>query len=305
MSSQSVHKSNGVNRYVVVGKSPLDLAQMKLFVLLVSASLAPSLSEAGQYRISYQWPSGIHENMDWMQPSNEAACRAVEADLMAIGPLAASLSCETPLGNTAGVKPLTWSPVPKEQVFAVAKKLEKLQEEYWGHDSGKIESDEFSRQLASGIASGEVTISFASAPVATIETVWVENGVRSGPKSALDPASSAKISILRYQRWGCGSPAPGTALHGRVVFFRGTNGDIENLKLIGPPDHGTVDAFVVNGWTYTYEISDRDFDNRWQRLPKTQPVLFVDRFVVQPDGQTRRSPVCRLLYWQDWKELKK
>jgi hypothetical protein len=55
----------------------------------------------GQYVLSDRWPSGIHENVDFMAPRNRELCKFVEATLSAHGLLSGALTRKKPLSETS------------------------------------------------------------------------------------------------------------------------------------------------------------------------------------------------------------
>jgi hypothetical protein len=239
----------------------------------------PTKGSPGRYVLSDRWPSGIHESVVFMAPDNRGLCKSVEATLSALGPLSGALTQKKPFSETSDRTRVSWVPIEKSQLFPTAKKLEKLLRWKWQHDTTVVESDAFSQQLVKRIASGEITISRASA-------------LTFG--AGLTKAENKEISVLRYQRWTDETKLTDYDFYEGVELFRVDHDDLSTVQSVG----SAADAFLFNGLVYFDSISERTFDDRWRLLPIPQPELYIYTAQMENADNIAFRTACHLLYVQ-------
>lgn len=233
----------------------------------------------GKYVLSDRWPSGIHENFNFMDAEDKKLCKSVEEALAALGPLARPLTEQKPISESLAQTRVSWLPIAKHELLLYARKLERLLRQRFQHNIDVVETDEFTRLLAGRIASGELTISLAATPAFL---------------SALPKAENKVISVLRYQRWADVTKTTNLDLYQQVEWFRIDNGDLSSVQPIG----STTDAFVFDGGLYFDLVSERGHDDKWQPLPNPQPELFIYKVQWYDSANTQLRTACHLLYEQ-------
>lgn len=234
----------------------------------------------GRYVLSDRWPSGIHENFEFMAAKDRKFCRNMEDTLSAHGPFSSPISKKEPLSAISTRTRVSWISVEKNQLLPTAKRLERVLRPKSQPDTALVESDGFSRQLENRIATGEIEIALSSAPAVVTQ--------RAAGKSEV-------VSVLRYQRWSDSTKTTDYDKDQQIEFFRVDKGDLSTAQPIG----SASDAFVVNGKIYFDSISKRGFDDLWQPLPIPQPELYVyTAHRYESDATTLRT-IGHFVYTQE------
>lgn len=245
---------------------------MRTLFLLFAGLVLSFTVQAGQYRVSKVWPSGIHESLVSMQDTDKPVCIAFESALLALGNLSGPLACGRPLEQSSGLNRPHWSPLPKDQLFPMVKRLDTLIEKGYGREALFVESANYITETNKRIDNGDLTIETAKVPARS---------------------DGSDMLVVRYQRHRC-NKNNSIEDWNQVAFFRADSEDLSKLEHIEGLGFPT-DMFVFQNRAYFESESYRDMDDSFKHMIKpSQPLLFIYKMY----DDKRFIPVCRLLYWK-------
>jgi hypothetical protein len=240
----------------------------------------PTKGLPGRYVLSDRWPSGIRQRVLFMAPEDRALCKFVESTLSAHGPHSGALTSQRPFSELSDHTRVSWVPIDQSQLLPTARRLERLLRQKHHHETGIIETVQFSQQLADRIASGEITISISTSPARAYSVVTKED---------------KEVSVLRYQRWADGTKNTELDFYQKIEFFQIKDDNLVTVYPIGSAE----DVFIYKGRLYFDSTSERTFDDRWQFLPIPQAELYVYTIKDSNQGDKGLRPSCHLLYVQE------
>jgi hypothetical protein len=242
--------------------------------VVVTAAVMSSPAVAGEYRVSNQWPTGIHDNTTQMRREDEPLCSAVANAIGTLGDLREPIACRQSIPSAEGIAEVKWEAIEVADPLSLVKNMYRLIMGEYRRDVDWLDDAKWETDARQRLANGKLKTEVA-----------VVNGL----------LLSGAARLVRFTHLRCDPKDPIFPLDHGSDLFVAEGESFEHLRHLRGLGH-IESGFSFHGRTFLYGHSKRDFDDTFQnKLPQSQPELFVYKMY----DDTHWIPVCRLLFWND------
>jgi len=245
-----------------------------LTFIAATAAVMSSPAVAGEYSVSNQWPTGIHDHTTQMRREDEPLCNAVANAIGTLGDIREPIACRQSIPSAKGISEVKWQAIEVADPLSLVKKMYRIIMSEYRQEVDRLDDAKWETDTRQRLANGELKIEVAMV-------------------AGFLPSGSARL--VRFTHLSCGPKSPiFPTAHGSDLFVaEGENFErLRHLRGLGSIESG----FSFHGRAFLYGHSKRDFDDTFQnKLPQSQPVLYVYKMY----DDTYWVSVCRLLFWSD------
>lgn len=233
----------------------------------------------GRYELLKRYPTGIHEGMFEVDPSNMEVCRAYEKNLNSFPEIEHPMVCERPINPAfEEFKRFQWTELNASEQRDTVLKIDK-QSPYYKANPGAMKIEQWEEELKARIAKGRIRLRLAQIEVNEIDG------------KPLD----APLYMLEYDPGGKCDPMSQQSLNyyslGYEYFI--TDQHMDNLVRIWGE---LSDPFVYKNKVYFTSFTYTDWSDWFKHRLKSRQYEVWLYELMRPVGDFAAVPACRFRY---------